>query len=77
MPRGDIVGYKTNSRSVPAVVEGQYNAAGDVVADGSGYTGVTHVDLCLLGVDPGRRGSVVWSATEAGAGVNEAFDYGT
>ena len=74
MARGSVVGYKTNSRNVPAVVEAQYDNSGAVVADQTGFTGVTTVDLLLLGVDAGRRTGVTFAA-EGAATVNQAFQY--
>lgn len=71
MARGVIVGYKTNSRVVPAVVEAQYDTNGAVVADASGFTGVTTVDVLILGVDSGRRTGVAYNATVGAAAVNE------
>ena len=80
MARGVIVGYKTNSRIIPAVVYAQYDTNGDVVADASGFTGVTTVDVILLGVDSGYRKGVGLQAdggtseqNEAAASVNECF----
>lgn len=54
----------------PAVVLAQYDGSGDVVADGAATSGVSTVDILLLGFDNGHRTGVT-----VGTDANE-FEFG-
>jgi hypothetical protein len=58
--------YYTNSGWVPAIVTGQYDDEGAVVADEGETADVETVDVVLLGWDNGKRTGVA-----VGTDVNE------
>lgn len=64
MAFGDVYGYKTNSRSVAAIAEGDEDTE-------NGVTTVEH--LVLVGFANGRRKNVVVAESEAAAEVNQAW----
>ena len=81
MARGDIVGVKTNSGSVPAVVLAMYDSNGDALAHSTALSGtVDTVDVFRLGVDASRREGVTYNhaaENNSAVDVDEAFTYNT